>query len=141
MKHNLQSWLRLLVLLLDDALIVSGVLLVMWLLDVRLQPSAVVFIAVAAAALIFLMNKAMSPLFLKPARLNPGHVVGLEGTVVRALTPEGVVKVRGEMWTAVVAEGEANVGQRVKVTGIGRLKLTVMVVPSRGPNRSRKEGS
>lgn len=141
MKQNLQAWLKLLVLLLDDALIVFGVLLVMWLLDVRLQPSAVVVIAVVGAALIYLMNKAMSPLFLKPSGLNPGHVVGLEGTVVRALTPEGVIKVRGELWRAVTAEGEVDVGRRVTVTGIRRLKLTVRVVPARGSNPSVKEGS
>ena len=47
----------------------------------------------------------------------------LEGQ--KPLAPEGVVKVRGELWKAAAANGEIETGKRVEVVGLEGLKLLV----------------
>jgi membrane-bound serine protease (ClpP class) len=51
-------------------------------------------------------------------------MVGETGSAVTALAPEGKVFVHGEYWDA-VSLGPVAAGQRVRVTAIDRLKLTV----------------
>ena len=46
---------------------------------------------------------------------RPLSVEGAEGVVVTDLTPEGVVRVRGEQWSAVSVNGSALAGTRVQV--------------------------
>jgi membrane-bound serine protease (ClpP class) len=54
-------------------------------------------------------------------------MIGVEGTCITALSPEGTVFVHGEYWNAVCPQ-TAPAGARVRVTGIERLKLTVTPV-------------
>ncbi|WP_297510550.1 nodulation protein NfeD [Thermococcus sp.] len=54
------------------------------------------------------------------------EMIGAVGKVVEDLDPEGVVKVRGELWKAVSKTGEIiRVGETVKVTGMRGLTLIV----------------
>lgn len=46
---------------------------------------------------------------------RPASLEGAEGVVVSDLTPEGVVSVRGEQWSAVSVNGAAPAGTRVQV--------------------------
>lgn len=63
--------------------------------------------------------------------LNQEHVIGLQhmlgttGEAVSALAPEGMVRIKGELWIAQAAEGEIKPGRRVVVVGQERLKLIV----------------
>jgi membrane protein implicated in regulation of membrane protease activity len=52
-------------------------------------------------------------------------MIGTEGTVTVALSPEGMVRIRGELWVAKTAEGEILPGTEVIVVGQERLKLVV----------------
>ena len=54
----------------------------------------------------------------------PG-MIGSRGEVVRPLTPEGMVKIRGELWTAQSVNGNVSTGREVTVVGQDRLKLVV----------------
>ncbi len=57
------------------------------------------------------------------------HVVGLpdmigtKGKVVNSLAPEGLIRIRGELWIAKSAGGEIKKGRDVTVVGQERLKL------------------
>ncbi len=62
----------------------------------------------------------------------PG-MVGSEGEAVSPLAPEGMVRIKGELWAARGADGEIGVGSKVIVVGQERLKLTVRVI-SNGEN-------
>jgi len=63
--------------------------------------------------------------------LDLKHVVGLhnmiscKGEVVKRLAPEGVVRIRGELWRARSDAGEMNEGTEVIVVGQDRLELIV----------------
>ena len=52
-------------------------------------------------------------------------MVGSEGEVVSPLVPEGMVRIKGELWRAKSAGGEINTGEKVTVVGQDRLKLIV----------------
>ena len=52
-------------------------------------------------------------------------MIGLLGRVVVALDPQGVVKVRGELWKASCTNGCIGVDEKVVVVGIRDLMLFV----------------
>ncbi len=52
-------------------------------------------------------------------------MVGSKGKVVSPLTPEGLVKIKGELWIAKSVGDEIEVGREVLVVGQDRLKLVV----------------
>jgi membrane-bound ClpP family serine protease len=52
-------------------------------------------------------------------------MAGSKGTVVSPLTPEGLVKIRGELWVAKSVTGTIEAGQEVVVVAQDRLKLVV----------------
>ncbi len=52
-------------------------------------------------------------------------MVGSKGAVVSPLAPEGLVKIKGELWIAKSVGGEMEPGVEVIVVGQDRLKLVV----------------
>ena len=52
-------------------------------------------------------------------------MVGTGGETVSPLGPEGMVKIRGELWRAVSDGGKINAGEEVVVVGQNGLKLSV----------------
>jgi membrane-bound serine protease (ClpP class) len=52
-------------------------------------------------------------------------MVGTRGVVASTLSPEGLVKIRGELWGAVSDGGKIYTGAEVVVVGENGLKLSV----------------
>jgi membrane-bound ClpP family serine protease len=52
-------------------------------------------------------------------------MVGTRGRVTVRLAPQGMVKIRGELWTARSITGEIDSGEEIVVTGEDGLKLLV----------------
>jgi membrane-bound serine protease (ClpP class) len=52
-------------------------------------------------------------------------MVGTRGRAVSALTPEGVVRIKGELWQAIAAGGPINPGEEVTLVEQEGLTLTV----------------
>ena len=59
----------------------------------------------------------------------PESIIGSTGVVEKVLTPDGIVRVRGELWKARSDDGNLDKGQEVTVSGIDGLKLTVNKKP------------
>lgn len=53
------------------------------------------------------------------------NMLGTKGKVVSPLVPEGLVKIRGELWIAESESGEIKIGGEVTIVGQNRLKLVV----------------
>ena len=53
------------------------------------------------------------------------NMTGTKGRVVSSLTPEGLVRIRGELWVAKSTSGDIQPDTEVIVTGQERLKLEV----------------
>ncbi|MGD0083174.1 MAG: NfeD family protein [Acidimicrobiales bacterium] len=56
---------------------------------------------------------------------NPGSLQGAEGIAVSDLAPEGIVRVRGEQWSAVSVNGTVRAGTRVQVLQAAGVHLEV----------------
>jgi len=52
-------------------------------------------------------------------------MVGTRGQVVSALTPKGVVRIKGELWQAIAGGGPINSGEEITVIEQEGLMLTV----------------
>jgi len=52
-------------------------------------------------------------------------MLGSEGKVVNPLVPEGLVRIKGELWRAKSASGRVDTGEEVTVVGQDRLELIV----------------
>ncbi len=52
-------------------------------------------------------------------------MVGTRGRAASALKPEGMVKIKGELWGAVAREGDIAAGEDIRVIGEDGLKLVV----------------
>ncbi len=90
--------------------------------------------ATLATALFFLfiMNAGLKAQ-RRPVQTGSGRLLGAHASVVVRLAPAGMVRVGGELWSA-VSEAEAEVGSEVEITGVDQLTLRVRPVPEE--NRS-----
>jgi membrane-bound serine protease (ClpP class) len=61
----------------------------------------------------------------KQAQAGLPSMIGTKGKVIRPLNPDGLVKIRGELWGAAADNGEIEVGEDVIVVGQNGLKLSV----------------
>lgn len=62
-------------------------------------------------------------------------MVGSRGRVASSLVPEGLVKIKNELWGATSAEGNLDKGEEVEVVGENGLKLVVRKAGASKPTR------
>jgi len=62
-------------------------------------------------------------------------MIGSRGKVASLLAPEGLVRIRGELWGATSTEGNLDTGEEVEVVGEDGLKLVVRKVNTKKPKR------
>jgi membrane-bound ClpP family serine protease len=62
-------------------------------------------------------------------------MIGSKGKVASSLVPEGLVRIKGELWGATSAEGNVDTGEEVEVVGEDGLKLVVRKVGRNRPIR------
>jgi membrane protein implicated in regulation of membrane protease activity len=115
--------------LLDDILILLLLFFGLPYLGIHLSIGVIIGIAVlwvAIAVFLYLMGSKI----LKKKPL-PGYtdMVNTHGTVVQTIASQGMVKIKGELWTA-KSEGEMiDKGEQIIVTGQNNMELTVRKYP------------
>ena len=62
-------------------------------------------------------------------------MLGTRGRVTSPLSPEGMVRIKGELWAAKSKTGSINAGEDVEVVGEDGLKLVVLRVGRAGAKR------
>lgn len=60
-------------------------------------------------------------------------MIGARGKAASSLAPEGMVRIKGELWVATLTEGSVDTGENIEVVGEDGLKL---VVRKAGSSRS-----
>jgi membrane-bound ClpP family serine protease len=80
---------------------------------------------------VFTYHKGTRALLRKPVG-GLAEMRGLKGIVVRPLHPEGMVKIRGELWAGRAASGSIEPGATVVVVARDGLKLVVRAEGSDG---------
>jgi membrane-bound ClpP family serine protease len=101
---------------------------VLWLLpeiDVHIPLFALILIMLAWAGFaVFTYHMGSRALRKKPEG-GLSDMLGTRGEVVKRLDPEGMVRIKGELWKAKSAGRKINAGEEVTVVGQKGLKLIV----------------
>lgn len=125
MRPNLKTLVAVLVSLIDDLLIA---IVLLWLLPrLRVKIPLPLFITILAvwmtyAVLTFRFGRRI---FSREPLKGLSSMIGTEGYAVNPLSPEGMVKIRGELWRATSMDDDIEIGSRVCVVGQEGLKLIV----------------
>ena len=125
MKSTIKDWLKVLILLLDEAAAVGLVLLVLWGLRIEIPLPIAVVAALLLGALVFVIHRAIIPSFHKKKVTGSEGMIGLEGEVIEPLTPVGVIQIGGEYWKAKSVGENIPVGEEVEILGLSGLTLIV----------------
>jgi membrane-bound ClpP family serine protease len=113
------------VLLLDEIVLAALALFVLWKLGIRLSPGIIIALIVLLGICFFVLYKLVAPLLNRRQMTVLEDMIGLEGKVLTALTPQGVIKVRGEIWKASSTSAAISTDEEVIVVGSEGLKLFV----------------
>ena len=111
--------------LLEQAVLVAAVLWGLPLIDINLPlwvlaPASVIL----QAYNVFSYRKSIQALRAQPIA-GMSNMLGTQGETVNPLTPDGLVKIRGEIWAATAANGNIVNGRSVTVVEQSGLKLIV----------------
>lgn len=118
--------------LLEEAALVAVVLLGLPRLGVHIPlPGLIALMVVWGAYSTFTYRLGSRALRMKQV-LGLPDMVGSKGKVVSPLAPEGLVRIRGELWVAKSTSGEMEAGRKVIVVGQDSLKLVVRESSSAG---------
>jgi membrane-bound ClpP family serine protease len=111
--------------LFEQAVLVAAVVWVLPLADINLPlwvlaPATIVL----QAYNVFSYRKSIHALRAQPIA-GMTNMIGIQGETVSTLTPDGLVKIRGELWAATAANGSIVNGRSVIVVEQSGLKLVV----------------
>ena len=125
MKGTIKDWLKVGILLLDEAVVVGLVILVLWVFKIRIPLPVVIIVALLLGALIFVIHKAIIPSFHQSKVTGAEGLIGHDGKVIEPLTPTGVVYTMGEYWKAKSLGEHIVTGEEVEIIGLNGLTLAV----------------
>ena len=125
MKSTVKDWLKVLVLLLDEAAVVAVVFIILWALDIKIPLPVVIPVALVLGALVFIIHKAVIPTFHKKRITGSEGMIGLKGEVTQPLIPIGTIRVGSEYWKARTVGENIAIGEEVEILGLEGLTLKV----------------
>ena len=111
--------------LLDEVVIVAILLWVLPYFGISLPVPIMILIGVLWLSFAIFLYVSGNKIFYKKPLAGQTNMVGLKGLVVKPLSPEGMVKINGELWEAQTTGDVLRQGERVIVEGQDGLKLIV----------------
>ncbi len=94
-------------------------------LSAQIDASVLVIAIILMAIIVWIVLKAARA-NLSKIKTGKEALIGAEGVAVTDLNPEGSIRIVGEFWQA-ISEGEMiKSGEKVKVTGMEGMRLTVI---------------
>ena len=124
-KRTIKDWLKVLVLLLDEAAALLVVVLVLRFLEIKIPLPIMVTAGLLVGILVFIIHKAVIPSFHRKIVTGSEVMIGKPARVVKPLTPAGTVAVDSEHWRAKSIEGNIETEETVEIVGLDRLTLQV----------------
>ena len=118
--------LKALILLLDEILIGSVIIFVLWELGVPIPFWVYILAGVVCATVYWLLYRILSRQD-KKSPAGYGSMIGLRGKSITSLNPQGLVRVQGEMWKAVSKCGVIVEGVDVVIEDLQHLTLIVTI--------------
>ena len=124
-KRATTDWGKVLILLLDDAIVVAGIIFALWFFEIKIPLPITITIAIIGGIFVFIIHVAVIPSFHRKQVTGREGMTGLQGRVVEPLTPFGTIIVQGEHWKAKSLSDKIEVDEDVEIVGIDGLTLTV----------------
>ena len=124
-KRITVDWLKLTVMLLDEAAILTVVLLILHYVGVRIPVGAMVGLSIGLIIVVFLLHLAIIPVFHKKPVTGVESMIGMKCKVVEPLAPSGMVSLKGEYWRAESVKDEIAAGEQVEIVESDGLMLKV----------------
>ena len=125
-KRTFGDWLKVLVLLLDEAAVLVLIFLVLHYFDVRIPLLVTIIVGLIIAVVVLMIHIKVVPSFRWKQATGREGMIGLQGRVVQPLTPVGAVYVKGENWKAKSTGDYIEADENVEVVGIEGLILRVV---------------
>ena len=116
---------KVLVLLLDEAVVVLLVIVVLNVFRIAIPLPAAIVLALVLGAFVFVIHVTVIPSFHKRIVTGSERMLGIQGRAVKPLNPVGTIVVKGEHWRAKSVEGSIGVDENVEIVGFNRLTLNV----------------
>ena len=123
--RTLKDWGKVLLLMLDEAIIIAAVLLILFFMGVEITLPIKIGAGVLFFIFVFVRHVAVIPSFHRKQVTGREGMIGEHGKVVKPLTPAGVVSIRGEYWNARSVDDDIDVDEDIEIVGIEGLTLTV----------------
>ncbi len=111
--------------LLEETALVAIVLWALPEIGIHIPLPGLIALMVAWGAYSVFTYRIGSQALKKKLVVGLSDMVGSKGEVVSPLTPEGLVRIKGELWVAKSESGEVKPGGQVIVVGQAGLKLVV----------------
>ena len=124
MLRTLKDWGKVLILMLDEAVVIVVILLILHFLGIQIALS----IKIGAGIIfpfVFIRHVAVIPSFHKKVVTGREGMVGEQGKVVKPLTPVGVITIKGEYWSAKSVDDSIEADENVEIVGLEGLTLRV----------------
>jgi len=124
-KRTIKDWLKVTVLLLDEAVAIALVLAALWFFKINLPLWLAIVVALLLGTLVFVTQKLIIPSFHARQVTGREGMIGLVGEVIEPLTPSGVIRIEGEYWKARSVEGNVSAEQEVEILDLKQHVLEV----------------
>jgi len=111
--------------LLEEAALVALVFWGLPQLGIHIPLPGLIALMVGLVALAVFTFRLSSRALLKKPVVGLSSMIDSKAKVVSPLAPEGMVKIKGELWEAVSIAGTIDAGEKVTVVGQDALKLIV----------------
>ena len=111
--------------LLEEAALAAGVLWGLPRLGIHIPLWVLIIVMLAWGAYAVITYRMGSRALKRKPVIGLPDMTGSKGKVVNPLAPEGVIRIKGELWVAKSASGEIDTGEDVVVVGQDGLKLAV----------------
>jgi len=125
MLRTLKDWGKVLILMLDEAVVIVVILLILHFLGIQITLSIKIGAGIIFVFFVFIRHVAVIPSFHKKVVTGREGMIGEQGKVVKPLTPVGVITIKGEYWSAKSVDDSIEVDENVEIVGLEGLTLRV----------------
>ena len=116
---------KVLILLLDEAIVVVVVIFLLRYFEINIPLPITITIAIIGGILAFVIHVAVIHSFHRKKVTGREGMIGMQCRVVKPLTPFGTIVVEGEYWKAKSLYDKIEVDEDVEIVGIDRLTVIV----------------
>ncbi|HEX74304.1 MAG TPA: hypothetical protein G4N93_04060 [Dehalococcoidia bacterium] len=125
MKRSIADWGKVLLLLLDEAVVLLVLVLALRFFGIYVPLPVTIILVLVAGSFVFIIHKYVIDSFHRRQVTGREGMIGLEGRVVEPLTPVGAIVVHGENWRAQAVDGNIQVDENVVIVELDGLTLKV----------------